>query len=40
MGLEYKEYVKKYIFNPSKITSAEITPINDLKFIAKGFNNK
>ncbi|MGV0924094.1 serine hydrolase domain-containing protein [Empedobacter tilapiae] len=39
-GISYKEYVKKYIFNPCKMKSAEITPINDLKFIAKGFNNK
>ncbi len=39
-GMPYKDYVKKYIFKPCKMNSSEITPIEDVKFIAKGFNNK
>lgn len=39
-GMTYKNYVNKYIFKPCKMTSAEITPIVDVKFVAKGFNNK
>ncbi|WP_246034315.1 serine hydrolase domain-containing protein [Empedobacter tilapiae] len=39
-GLEYKDYVDKYIFKPYKMNSAEITPIQKDKKIAKGFNDK
>lgn len=39
-GLPYKIYVKKYIFKPCKIDSAEITPIVDVNLVAKGFNDK
>lgn len=39
-GLEYKDYVDQYIFKPYKMNSAEITPIQKDKNIAKGFNDK
>lgn len=39
-GEKYKDYVAKYIFQPSKMTSAEITPIENYINIAKGFNDK
>lgn len=39
-GEKYKEYIDKYIFKPYKISSAEITPIENDKNIAKGFNDK
>lgn len=39
-GENYKDYVDKYLFEPYKISSAEISPIEKNKNIAKGFNNK
>lgn len=39
-GMIYKKYAKKYIFKPCKMNSSEITPIDNVKFIAKGYNNK
>lgn len=39
-GMSYEDYVQKNIFNPLKLNSAEITPIQNNKNIAKGFNNK
>ncbi|RLJ34067.1 CubicO group peptidase (beta-lactamase class C family) [Chryseobacterium sp. 7] len=39
-GMTYKKYITKNIFKPCKMSSAEITPIVDEKFVAKGFNNK
>lgn len=39
-GEKYKNYVEKYIFKPYKMSSAEITPIENNENIAKGFNDK
>jgi len=37
--MNYKDYVKKYIFKPCKMDSSEITPIINDKYLAKGYNN-
>lgn len=39
-GENYKSYVDKYIFKPYKLSSAEITPIENDEKIAIGFNKK
>ncbi|KIX22928.1 beta-lactamase [Flavobacterium sp. 316] len=39
-GEDYRNYVSKHIFKPYKMSSAEITPIENEKNIAKGFNSK
>lgn len=39
-GMSYKNYIQQNIFEPLKMNSAEITPIEKNNNIAKGFNDK
>lgn len=37
--IPFKTYVEKFIFQPCKMDSSELTPLKDEENIAKGFNN-
>ncbi|MFC0776924.1 serine hydrolase domain-containing protein [Flavobacterium sp. HJSW_4] len=37
--ISFKAYVEKFIFQPCRMDSAELTPLKDEENIAKGFNN-
>lgn len=38
-GMSYKSYAEKFIFKPCKMNSSVLTPFENEKNIAKGFNN-
>lgn len=40
MGMPYKTYVQKFIFQPLKMNATLMTPFENEKNIAKGFNNQ
>ena len=39
-GIPYKTYVEKFIFKPAKMKTALLTPFQNKKQVAQGFNNK
>lgn len=39
-GIPFKTYVKKFIFQPLKMNSSLMTPLENEKNVAKGFNNQ